>query len=70
MIQNVQKKGRKILIGIDEVSKSEEMISLHQNMEDGFVRVIRFILYALVYMKIFRNFAMSKTLPFSEERRQ
>ena len=26
MIQNVQKKGRKILIGIDEVSKSEEMI--------------------------------------------
>jgi len=26
MIQNVQKKGKKILIGIDEVSKSEEMI--------------------------------------------
>lgn len=35
-------------------------------MEDGFVRVIRFILYALVYMKIFRNFAMSKTLPFQK----
>lgn len=39
---------------------------MHQNMEDGFVRDIRFILYALVYMKIFRNFAMSKPYLFQK----
>lgn len=30
------------------------------------MRVIRFILYALVYMKIFRNFAMSKPYLFQK----
>ena len=55
MIQAAQKKGKKILIGIDEVSKSEEMIKFASEYADGSEQGIRFILCVQACMKIYRN---------------
>lgn len=54
MIQAAQKKGIKILIGIDEVSKSEEMVKFASEYEDGCERDIRCILSVQACTKIFR----------------
>lgn len=70
MIQNVQKKGKKILIGIDEVSKSEEMIKFASEygrwLRAGYP--VYFVCTGL-YENI-QELCNVKNLTFSEERRQ